>query len=156
MNASSTVIGLEALIEDVAAAMAAGRGGLSYRGFLERRRVVRPGKSVARWFKKVHDEIWLRERSSEWTVGGNWKSSVLLGSSVMVLMLFPRRERCSRFGSDERWRTDDSEVISFHSRFSVVMLLGNGHVVALSSLVVNVKEVSAGNREDTSAIYTIC
>lgn len=155
MNASSTVMGFEALIEDVAAAMAAGRGDWSYRGFLERRRVVKPGNRVDRWFRKVHDEIWLRERSTEWTVGGNWKSRVLLGSSVMVVILFPRRERCCRFGRDDRWRIDDSDVISFHSRISVVILLGSGRVVALSSLVVNVREMSPGNREATSAICAI-
>lgn len=141
---------------DVAAAMAGGRGGWSYRGFAERRRVVRPGKRVERWFRNVHDDILLRERSIEWTVGGNWKSGMLLGSEVMLVMLFPRRERCCRFGRDARWRIDDSEEMLFHSRVSVVMLLGSGRVVALSWFSEAVREVSDGNREATSAIYAIC
>lgn len=72
----------------------------------------------------------LRERSRDWTVG-NWKSGMVL-EVVMLVMLFPRRERCSSFGRDARWQIEDSEVISFHSRVKVVMLLGSGRVVSLS------------------------
>lgn len=65
MKASSTVMGLEALIVDVAAATEGGRGGWSYRGFPEMRRVVRPGKRVGRWLRNVQDAMLLRERSTE-------------------------------------------------------------------------------------------
>lgn len=85
MNASSTVMGFEALIVEVAAAMEAGSGGWSNRGFPETRRVVRPGKRVDRWLRTVQDEMLLRERSTERRVAGKWKSGVpLFGSSVMV------------------------------------------------------------------------
>lgn len=156
MNASSTVMGLEALIVEVAAAMEAGSGGWSNRGFPEMRRVVNPGKRVERWFRKAQDEMLLRDRSAERRVVGKWKSGVpLFALSAMVLMLFPRRERCSTFGRAARWRTADSEVISLCSRVSFVRLLGSGHDIVVSRLADAVSDVSAGNRDATAAIYTI-
>lgn len=71
----------------------------------------------------------------------------------MMLMLFPRRERCSRFGRAAKWRTADSEGISLCSRVSFVMLLGSGQNVVVSRLADAVSEVSAGNRDATAAIY---
>lgn len=70
-------------------------------------------------------------------------------------MLFPRRERCSRFGRAARWRTADNEEISLCSRVSFVMLLGSGHGIAVRRLADAVSEVSAGNRDATAAIYVM-
>lgn len=47
-------------------------------------------------------------------------------------MEFPRTERCSRFGSADRWRKADIEVISLCSRVSVVIVLGSSHDVSVS------------------------
>lgn len=79
----------------------------------------------------------------------------LLGSAVMVLMLLPRREICSRFGSFDSWRSADIEEISLCSRVSVVTLLESGRVIVVSWLADAVSEVSAGNRDDTAAIYVM-
>lgn len=76
----------------------------------------------------------------------------LLGSAVMVLMLLPRREMCSRFGSLDRWRSADIEEMSLYSRVSVVILLESGRVIVVSWLADAVSEMRAGNRDDTSAI----
>lgn len=146
-------MGLEALIVAVAAATDGGSGGWSKRGFPETRRVVRPGKRVGRWLRNVQVEMLLCERSTERRVAGKWKSGApFFVLSVMVLMLFPRRERCSRFGRAARWRTADNEEISLCSRVNFVMLLGSGHEAAVSRLADAVSEVSAGNRDATAAI----
>lgn len=140
---------------EVAAAMEAGSGGWSNKGFPEIRRVVNPGKRVERWFMKDQHEMLLRDRSTERMVVGKWKSGAPLGSSLMALMLFPRRERCSRLGRAARWRTADSDEIALCSRVSFVTLLGSGHDVVVSRLADAVSEVSAGNRDATAAIYMV-
>lgn len=64
---------------------------------MEIRRVVRPGNRIGSWLRNVHDEILLRDRSTELTVGGNVKSGVVsLVLSVIAFTLLPRTERCSR------------------------------------------------------------
>lgn len=77
MKASSTVMGFEALIDDVAAATEGGSGGWSKRALPEMRRVVRPGKRAGRWLRNVHDEILLRERSREESVGEKRKFGIV-------------------------------------------------------------------------------
>ena len=70
-----------------------------------------------------------------------------------MLMLFARKERCSRFGRFTRWRRAEIDVISLFSRLSVVIEFGSGHEMTVSWLEDAVREVSAGNREATAAIY---
>lgn len=101
----------------------------------------------------VHAGMLLRERSRERRVGGKWKEGDC-GVSWMALMLFPRRERCWRLEREVRWCRVDSEVRSLCSSVRVVMVLqGRGRVISTSSLADTVSDLSAGNRDDSSAIY---
>lgn len=65
--------------------------------------------------------------------------------SWMELMLFPRNERCCRFGSAVRWSTADIEQISLCSRVSAVMVLDNGLEISVSWLADAASVVRAGN-----------
>lgn len=155
MKASSTVMGFEALIVVVAAAMEGGRGGWSKSGFPDTRRVLRPGNKVERRLKNIQEDILLRDRSREWRVVGKWKSG---GPSLelfdIVLMLFPRRDRCSRFGRAARWRTADSVEMSLCSRLNLVIVKGSGYEIVVSKLADAVSDASDGNRDATAAIYS--
>lgn len=148
MNASSTVIGLEASVTE------SGRGGWSKRGLAVIRRVVRPGNAVGSLLRMVQEVILLRDISRERTVCGNWKSrvvSVVFGFTV--LMLLPRMERCSNFGSEARCRRADIEVISLCSRVNVVIVLGSAQVISVSWFADAVRDVKPGNRYAMAAIY---
>lgn len=81
MKASSAVIGL--LSEAWGVVMDGGRGGRSKRGLLEIRRVVRPGKTMGRSFRRGQVAMLFREISRERSVWGNWK--VVVGSVITEL-----------------------------------------------------------------------
>lgn len=131
-----------------------GRGGWSKRGLAVIRRVVRPGKTVGSLLRMVQEVILLRDRSRERRVGGNWKSRfVSVVFWLTVLIPFPRRERCSNFGSAARCRRADIEVISLCSRVNVVIVLGSGHVISESWFADAVRDVKSGNRYAMAVIY---
>jgi hypothetical protein len=134
--------------------MEGGRGDWSKRGLPVIRRVVRPGKTVGSLLRMVQEVMLFLDISREWRVCGNWKSRVV---SVVfwftVLMLFPRTERCSSFGSAARCRRADIEVISLCSRVNVVMVLGSGQVISESWFADAVRDVRPGNRDAMAAIY---
>lgn len=111
IKASSTVIGFESDI-GAAAATDGGKGDWSNSGLPEIRRVVRPGNMRGRLFKMAQELILLRDRSMERRVGGNLKSMAVSVLAFIALMEFPRRERCSRFGSADTHFKADSVVIS--------------------------------------------
>lgn len=148
MKASSTVIGLEASVTE------GGRGGWSKRGLAVIRRVVRPGKTAGSLLRMVQEVMLLRDISRERRVCGNWKSRVV---SVVfwftVLMLFPRMERCSNFGSAARCRRADIEVISLCSRVNVVIVLGSEQVISVSWFADVARDFKPGNRYAMAAIY---
>lgn len=70
-----------------------------------------------------------------------------------VLMLLPRMERCSKFGSAARCRRADIEVISLCSRVNVVIVLGSAQVISVSWFADAVRDVKPGNRYAMAAIY---
>lgn len=149
MKASSTVIGLEASVTE------GGRGGWSKRGLAVIRRVVRPGKTVGSLLRIVQEVMLLRDISRERRVCGNWKSRIVVSVVFWftVLMLFPRMERCSNFGSAARCRRADIEVISLCSRVNVVIVLGSGQVISVSWFADVARDVKLGNRYAMTAIY---
>jgi hypothetical protein len=88
---------------------------------------------MGRWLRNVHDEISLRDRSTELTVGGNVKSRVVcLVLSVIALTLFPRTERCSRVWISASGRRADNDVILLFSRIRLVTDPGSEREIVLS------------------------
>lgn len=83
-----------------------------------------------------------------------WKFRGPFASSDVVLMLFPRRERCSRFGRAAKWRNADSVEKSLCSRFNHLIVLGSEDEIVVSRLADAVSEVSDGNRDAPAAIYS--
>ena len=85
------------------------------------------------WLRNAHDEISLRDRSTELTVDGNVKSRVVsVALSVIALMLLPRTERCSRVFISTSGRRADNDVISLFSRIRLVMDPGSERGIVLS------------------------
>ena len=94
--------------------------------------MVKPGNMVGSLLRMDQEAMLLRERSRDLRVGGNWKFGIVSVSWFTVLMGFPRTERCSRFGSADRCRKADIEVISLCSRVNVVIVLGSSHDISES------------------------
>lgn len=112
---------------------------------------------MGRWFRIVHDEMLLRERSTEETDSGNVKSRVVFsGLSVMASMLFPRIERCSRAWISASGRRADNDLISLLSRVNFVMAPGRERDMVRSWLPDAVSDVNDGKRDVTSTIYLNC